>query len=138
MPKARSSKEKNPELEADTASSRRKKKPEVAEKPARKKAAPRREVEPEPEAAVEPEELEARDEGDERELDEEGEPKVRPVLTAMPRPVRDDELQETLAEQDATAERPPPTSPRRPRRRCRRSSATGSRCRCSRSTSSSG
>ena len=92
--KARTSKEKVPETDlvndAETAEAEKprrrrtaKASEEAADKPVRRRAAAGRRDEDEPEVADE---------------SEEGAAPVRPVLTAMPRPVRDDELQEARAE----------------------------------------
>ena len=112
--KARTSKEKVPETDlvndAETAEAEKPRRrraakagEEAAEKPVRRRAAAGRRDEDEPEVSA--------DES------EDGASPVRPVLTAMPRPVRDDELQEARAEAlhnqpaAALAPAPEPESP---------------------------
>src|SRR5690606_21754488 len=91
--------------EASPAPKKRTRKAAVVEEPAP-------EVEPEPEFRHEAHD--DRDDHDEPERDEDEEGVARPVLTAMPRPVRDDELQESggqYPESEAAASLPPPPEP---------------------------
>ncbi len=105
MRKARSSKEKAQEPETDTESEE-----SGEEKPKRAKKG---------KASEEREEKGAKKKAAKRDDDEPAEP-VRPVLTAISRPIRDDELQERGSEEDEDEEEPaaqlapPPSAPEAP------------------------